>query len=247
MNELRLHVERAVRPIRASVGTKMKMREELLAHLTAIYEEELACGADEATAVARAKDRIGTPAELTAELDATVGRTERWEWSLDRRFGRRPGESDERLLWRVAAFYAVALAFAYMIGPAVSLVARWAGKPGGRFHGEWLSYSREVVPVLLWVQVNFTVLAFLVLRIARQQRAMRVAVLGAAAGLCVWATSGILMWFVTGDSAEGIAALLPSHWTVLAIIAAPGMVAVGRLLARERAKLAPWVELELGE
>src|SRR5688500_9893828 len=34
-------VERAVRPVRASVGRKRKMREELFAHLTAIYEEEL--------------------------------------------------------------------------------------------------------------------------------------------------------------------------------------------------------------
>ena len=34
-------VERTVRPVHASVARKRKMREELLAHLTGIYEEEL--------------------------------------------------------------------------------------------------------------------------------------------------------------------------------------------------------------
>ncbi len=33
-------VERAVRPLRAQIARKRKMREELLAHLSEIYEEE---------------------------------------------------------------------------------------------------------------------------------------------------------------------------------------------------------------
>ena len=42
MNELMVHVERAVRPVRANPARKFKMRQELLAHLTGIYDEELA-------------------------------------------------------------------------------------------------------------------------------------------------------------------------------------------------------------
>ena len=39
MNELMVHVERAVRPVRAGPARKLKMRQELLAHLSGIYDE----------------------------------------------------------------------------------------------------------------------------------------------------------------------------------------------------------------
>ena len=41
MKRLKICVERAVRPVRALDGRKDAMREELLAHLTAIYGEEV--------------------------------------------------------------------------------------------------------------------------------------------------------------------------------------------------------------
>jgi hypothetical protein len=40
ITELRVIVERAVRPVRASTSCKKKMREELLAHVSTVYEEE---------------------------------------------------------------------------------------------------------------------------------------------------------------------------------------------------------------
>ena len=43
-------VERAVRPIPAGRKRKLQMHEELLAHLTAIYQEELQRNADEPVA-----------------------------------------------------------------------------------------------------------------------------------------------------------------------------------------------------
>ena len=41
LNELRVVVERAVRPVRAGDRRKLRMREELLDHVVAIYGEEL--------------------------------------------------------------------------------------------------------------------------------------------------------------------------------------------------------------
>ena len=41
MKALRVQVERVVRPVRASSRRKDRMREELLAHLLRLYDEEL--------------------------------------------------------------------------------------------------------------------------------------------------------------------------------------------------------------
>ena len=62
MNEFMVLVERAVRPVLAGPARKLRMREELLAHLTGIYEEELARAGDEAAARAEAVRRFGDPA-----------------------------------------------------------------------------------------------------------------------------------------------------------------------------------------
>ena len=72
MNELMVHVERAVRPVRARPARKLKMRQELLAHLAGIYDEELARRGDPAAARAEALRRFGDPAALTRELQDSV-------------------------------------------------------------------------------------------------------------------------------------------------------------------------------
>jgi hypothetical protein len=69
---LMVEVERAVRPVRASQARKLRMREELLAHLTAIFEEEAARCGDEQNALSQAKQRFGDPRELACELQQTV-------------------------------------------------------------------------------------------------------------------------------------------------------------------------------
>jgi hypothetical protein len=70
--QLKILVERAVRPVRASTGSKRKMREELLAHVTAVFEEEVARLADEQAALERTAQRFGNPAELTGQLQESV-------------------------------------------------------------------------------------------------------------------------------------------------------------------------------
>ncbi len=77
MTELTEAVERAVGPVRAGRARKRRMRQELLGHLWAAYEEERARLGDDRLALNRALARFGDPAELTRELQASVPRAER--------------------------------------------------------------------------------------------------------------------------------------------------------------------------
>jgi len=78
LHQLRILVERAVRPVRATMVRKRRMREELLAHLTAIFEEEAARLGDEQAALERAAERFGDPAELAAELQQSAPGSRRY-------------------------------------------------------------------------------------------------------------------------------------------------------------------------
>lgn len=77
MNDLKIHVERVVRPIRASNRRKCRMREELLAHLTCMVEQERQRTGDEIAAIAAAIQRFGDVDALRAELQASVPMFER--------------------------------------------------------------------------------------------------------------------------------------------------------------------------
>jgi hypothetical protein len=95
-------VERIVRPIRAVPSRKRRMREELLAHLEANSEEELARSKDEGAAVAEAARRLGPAAELSRELEASLHPLERQAYRVERWFGWRAPESALRYSARLA-------------------------------------------------------------------------------------------------------------------------------------------------
>lgn len=98
LTELKRTVERAVRPIRATMVCKRRMREELLAHLVSIFEEELQKSNDAPAALDHARRRFGDPAELTGQLQQSVPRWDRVGCLLERwRF--RPGQSVLRHAW----------------------------------------------------------------------------------------------------------------------------------------------------
>ena len=129
MKELMVLVERAVRPVRAGGSRKLRMREELLAHLTGIFEEEKVRLGNDAAALTEATRRFGEPAELTQELQATVPAPERflakpltgsgWELRTARWFLPRP---DESAVWHAARLAAVFAGYALallLLTPAV--------------------------------------------------------------------------------------------------------------------------------
>ena len=120
LTELKIIVERAVRPVRATFNRKRRMREELLAHLVAAFEEEAGKLGDEQAALRQVKQRFGDPNELTSELQQVVPRWNRWR-SLLEHMGCQPGES----AWHLAAKHFVVALVIYSTALLLWLVAMW--------------------------------------------------------------------------------------------------------------------------
>jgi hypothetical protein len=71
LTQLKIIVERVARPVRATTTRKRRMREELLSHVTAVFEEEAKLH-EESVAIARTAARLGDVGELTRQLQAAV-------------------------------------------------------------------------------------------------------------------------------------------------------------------------------
>src|SRR5262245_35540347 len=96
LTSLKIVVERAVRPVRAGARRKDRMREELLAHLTGIYDQEHARLGDERAALDKAIRRFGEPADLTRGLQESLTREDRLTFFVERWIGWRAKESGAR-------------------------------------------------------------------------------------------------------------------------------------------------------
>ena len=171
MRQLKVQVERVVRPVHASTRRKMKMREELLGHLTASYQEGLANGLKEEDAVRHALERFGDPAVLRADLQASVPAVERMLYSpfplhgriIKARQGLRRGD-DESVLhhaWRVWLFNAScivgldAFLFAFQavaLGGIQTVPLRMCALFTAAFHGVPLACSFLYVVFLEQIQ-----------------------------------------------------------------------------------------------
>jgi len=93
-------VKRAIWPLHASTARKRKMREELLAHLSAIYDQELARLRNPQAALKAAAERFGNPDELAEELQAALPFHERFSYFVERWFAWRAPESVARYAFR---------------------------------------------------------------------------------------------------------------------------------------------------
>jgi ATP-dependent Clp protease ATP-binding subunit ClpC len=127
LNELKIVVERSVRPVRAYLPRKRLMREELLAHLTTIFEEEIEKLGDEQAALDQAKQRFGEPKELTNQLQETVPFWYRVCYYFEKWFYQ-PGEILLRRTGRIVLSFALGYAFMLLIIGMPSLLIR------GRLH-----------------------------------------------------------------------------------------------------------------
>jgi ATP-dependent Clp protease ATP-binding subunit ClpC len=142
-------VERAVRPVRASTAWKRKTREELLAHLTTIYDEELSQRHDPVAAIEAAAGRFGKPAELSRELESALPPSERRGHLFERIFGWRAPESAARYMLRQAALsFAIMLVLCLLIAIEIlSLV------PGGQ--DRWRLVRTALAVVLITPAAQF--------------------------------------------------------------------------------------------
>jgi hypothetical protein len=115
-------VERVVRPLRASTARKRRIREELLAHLTAIYEEELARTSDSAAALSQAAKRLGDPVEPAQDLQSALPFFERIDYHAERLFGWRAPEPAAKYLARQAFLTFSLFAFVGLLSAALILI-----------------------------------------------------------------------------------------------------------------------------
>jgi ATP-dependent Clp protease ATP-binding subunit ClpC len=98
LTQLKMIVERAVRPVRASTSRKRTMREELLAHVSGVFEEESARLGDDRAALERTAQRFGNLADVTSQLQESVPSRD----GIRRFWEGRPGESTVRTALRLA-------------------------------------------------------------------------------------------------------------------------------------------------
>jgi ATP-dependent Clp protease ATP-binding subunit ClpC len=102
-------VERAVRPLRAGTPRKRRLREELLSHLSAIYEQEQVRLHNPEAALDAAAQRFGDPDELARELDAGLPHHERISYFAERFMLYRAPESAAHYSLRMATYTGVLL------------------------------------------------------------------------------------------------------------------------------------------
>jgi hypothetical protein len=246
-------VERAVRPVRAFACRKLRMREELLAHLTAVLDEERSRRGDERAALAAALQRFGDPAGLTRELEASVPALERalcgpvrgfsWLAPVGRLVGGPPGLAGRQLvLWQAAA--AAAFALVPLLG-LLSLRVAWEGTPGARELLAWAGCLAGLAG---------TAFAFALLcdRLGRALdggpgagpvfRAAGWAVPGAGLALAALLLSRRLLLGEVSFDARG---LLPAGAVLLGTTVALGLAMRGAAAGRRR--LEEWARLELGD
>ena len=131
MKALRIQVERVVRPTRGSSLRKDRMREELFAHLTGLYQQELALRGDEPRAADRAIARFGDARELSRELQATVAWPERWAFinlPVWMQIRRRRDEKPVTFILRTNAWAFVLCTTAYVL-LTLAIVILGSGRP----------------------------------------------------------------------------------------------------------------------
>ncbi len=149
MKELRIIVERVVRPLHASVARKQQMREELFAHVTAAFDEEMTKDHDQKAALDRTSARFGDPAALRAQLQQSVPAGDWIRRAADRVWSR-PGES----WWRRA------LRRALLIAMLLPILCWLIGVPIGKApNAATMRNAAPALLVLLLLAVGFTFLA----------------------------------------------------------------------------------------
>lgn len=140
LTQLKIIVERAVRTVRASTLNKRKMREELLAHVSGVFEEEFAHLVDERAALERTALRFGNPGELKEHLQQAIPKmdaTERFfDWASFQ-----PGET---VLRRAVRYVVLIESYALLF-----LLAIWI--LSGQTHGLPTGIVRYIGSVLLGV------------------------------------------------------------------------------------------------
>jgi hypothetical protein len=189
-------VEQAVRPVAATMARKRQMREELLGHLMAIFDEEIAKLGDAQTALEQAKRRFGDPKELSGQLQQAVPWWNRCQAALEN-----VGYRSDEAAWHLAVrhFFAMLLVY-YPLMLAIMLAhedIRHMRPPEG--NGTIAIMLVGGVPVISLVNVLLSItLAPLVHKIGRGLSGKRFGRILLGEVCCVVAVCGLLAPAIAG-------------------------------------------------
>lgn len=154
LTQLKIIVERVVHPVRTTTPRKRKMREELLAHVTAVFEEEAKLH-EESVALARTAERFGDGDELTRQLQAAVPASDAPAYCAESFVGFATREPVLRRAWRYAV--AVGVFCACWLAAFILVIGLISGS-----WSEWVTLAR--LPSILapvWAATLIFVATFL--------------------------------------------------------------------------------------
>jgi hypothetical protein len=231
ITQLKIIVERAVRPVHASISQKRKMREELLAHVIGAFEEETP-RSDETTALVRTRERFGAPEELTAQLQGSVPRSDRLLRFIENLLDHRPDESPVRRAMRFGLM--LSAVFGILILPPFIIQNRFS---------EW-----SVIPAAGVLMFAFTMMTHWMreaLHGLEGRSWLRAGLVAIGAGfLIAGVTFGICLIY-TGDAWSSMMTVLPMLPFGLILAWIP-VALVAHLSALERRARREWESLEIG-
>lgn len=240
--QLKILVERAVRPVHASIAHKRKMREELLAHLRDVYETEAKLG-DEAAALERTARRFGNPAELARQMQSAVSTRDRLAGLCEALVGLPPVQSAPRLALRHAA-----MVLAITIPALAIMVATRVATTGDS--GEWLTIKRlPAITFPIYLALLMFCASLLGQGMAKaiggreKHRWPRILAIGAAAWLLVPAWAFVFCFALTGALAATLNDLLPL--LPLALLAPLVLVLAARACIPELRYCEEWASLKI--
>ncbi len=240
--DLRTSAERAVRPVRAAVARKRRMREELLAHLTAIFEEEAEKLSDEQAALDRAKERFGDAQELSAQIQGTVPWTEWFTYFTERFILFREGESVLAHAARSAAFISGLFAINLLLVPLALMIR---GRPQEIGRMEFAFFAACIV--LSGLFFGMTLLGHgireAMFRGASARSLPLAVVYSLTSALLVPVGGFIIIWISTGDVASGYAHFRFLSW--FAFLVPVVLIAAVRQIATEAWDDNEWESLQI--
>ena len=255
MRALMIHVEQIVRPVRAFAPRKLRMRQELLAHLLAAVDEEHTTDANEAAALERAKVRIGEPGGLTRALQQSV------PWAERTLMGRLPVPSAvERwevrsMRWRkdcpLTLMQSSVLIAGTMIFPFLGCLSAALGSHFNRLAVQRLMFDHPItwavlnLGYLLLTFASFAVSGRLIVAVASGSLPFRSPRnVGFAAGIVgLPALSILLLLACANGRPPGGQELLRCLLIGLAVLVS--QILVGRLIATMRRPYAEWLTLDV--
>jgi hypothetical protein len=232
---LKVLVERVVRPVQASTSRQQKMREELLAHVTAVFDEEFASSGAESLALERTEQRFGNPVELTDQIQESVPPVDRWDRFFEGVFAGGPGTGvpSLRLAFRYGLFALLPVAFLLVVAFVRDQVPAW--------------------PVLaVWPALSFVVVFLAVLLLDRMREALygpegrswrKVALVAGASWLLIPCVTFASCLVLSGDWQASLLDVVPLIPAALVIPAA--LLGFARPFAASARQRQEWANIQI--